>query len=178
MGLKDELIEAKTQALLVQGVNPDNIDTSVGTALEVEANLMMEAIVNFLTNVEFRITQLRAPVIVEELKTPDLPVNVELETLMGDKAPLLGALKQIPGAAALIDPLEAEIKKAITPLLEGGSTLPGLDLGKDSGGLECIGYVYIGEDPNSVDEFDVEDENGQREFTSVKLLREDIEDLL
>ena len=40
------------------------------------------------------------------------------------------------------------------------------------------GYVYIGEDPDSQESFDVEDAAGQREFTEVKLFREDIEDLL
>ena len=74
--------------------------------------------------------------------------------------------------------MEGEIEKAITPLLEGGATLPGLDLGKDNGGLEATGYVYIGEDPVSQDGFDVEDIDGQKEFTTVKLIREDIEDLL
>ena len=63
-------------------------------------------------------------------------------------------------------------------LLEGGATLPGLDLAKDAGALESTGYVYIGEDPEAQDSFDVEDEDGQREFTTVKLFREDIEELL
>ena len=70
------------------------------------------------------------------------------------------------------------LKQAIKPLLKGGSTLPGLDLGKDDGGLEGAGYVYIGEDPDSREGFDVEDEDGQRVYTTVKLFREDIEGLL
>ena len=41
------------------------------------------------------------------------------------------------------------IEKAIKPLLEGGSTLPGLNLNKDDGALESTGYVFIGEDPES-----------------------------
>ena len=53
-----------------------------------------------------------------------------------------------------------------------------MDLGKDSGGLESTGYVFIGEDPDSQDSFDVDDEDGQKEFTTVKLIRDDIEDLL
>ena len=62
--------------------------------------------------------------------------------------------------------------------MEGGAKLAGLDLGKDVGGLESIGYVYIGEDPDSVDFIDVEDEDGQRENTTVHLSVEDIEDLI
>ena len=88
----------------------------------------------------------------------------------------------VPGAgsaiSSLIDQLETAIEKAVQPLLEGGATLPGLDLGKDGGGLDSTGYVYIGDDPDSQDGFDVEDEDGQRDFTTVKLIREDIERLL
>ena len=51
-------------------------------------------------------------------------------------------------------------------------------MGKDDGGLEATGYVYIGDDPVSQDGFDVEDIEGQKEFTTVKLLRDDIEDLI
>ena len=58
------------------------------------------------------------------------------------------------------------------------SSKPGLNLGKDSGGLESTGYVYIGDDPESQESFNVDDEDGQRNFTTVKLFREYIEDLL
>ena len=53
-----------------------------------------------------------------------------------------------------------------------------IDISKDTGGLDATGYVFIGEDPDTQDSFDVDDEGGQREFTKVKLFREDIEDLL
>ena len=178
MGLKDDLIEAKAQSALAAGANEEDIDTSEGSPIEVEAELTKEAIVSFLTQAEFRITQLNAPVIVEDLKSPDLPVDIVFETLLGDKAPILDTIKKIPGAAPLVEPLEAALKKAIQPLLEAGANLPGLDLGKDVGGLESTGYVFIGEDPDSQDAFDVEDEDGQREFTTVKLIRDDIEDIL
>ena len=90
-------------------------------------------------------------------------------------------LKQIGeplGLGSVIDSLEVEIEKAVTPLLEGGSILPPLNLGKDDGGLESTGYVFIGNPPDSEDDFDIEDVDGQREFTTVKLIRDDIEDLL
>jgi len=180
MGLKQDLIDAKTKAARDTGIKKP-LDTSNGSFIEREAEYTKEAIVNFLTQAEFRITQLNAPVIVEKLKTPDQPVNIELETLLGEYQPVLKTLKKIGdplGLGALINSLEGEIEKAITPLLEGGATLTGLDLGKDDGGLESTGYVFIGEPPDSEDDFDVEDENGQREFTTVKLIRDDIEDLL
>ena len=46
------------------------------------------------------------------------------------------------------------------------------------GGLQSDGYVFIGEDPESQDAFDVDDRDGQRDYTEVKLFRDDIEDLL
>jgi hypothetical protein len=51
-------------------------------------------------------------------------------------------------------------------------------LGKDDGGLEAHGYVFIGEDPDTQDSFDVEDEDGQREYTTVKLLPDDASELV
>jgi len=182
MGLKDDLIEAKLEMIKASGGNPDEVDTGTGSPIDIECELTTNAIATFLTEADFTITQLRAPVTVESLKTPDQLVNVELETLLGPYQPVLKILKQIgvavPAIESIIDKLESEIEKVIKPLLEGGAKLAGLDLGKDNGALESIGYVYIGEDPDSIDSFDVEDEDGQREFTTVKLLEEDIEDLL
>ena len=48
----------------------------------------------------------------------------------------------------------------------------------DGGGLISQGYVYIGEDPEALKSFDVTDTDGQRDFTTVKVFREDIEELL
>ena len=61
---------------------------------------------------------------------------------------------------------------------KNGVLTKNIDAAKDVGGLDSTGYVYIGGDPDSQDAFDVDDEDGQREFTTVKLIREDIEDLL
>ena len=79
----------------------------------------------------------------------------------------------IQGIDALIDKLEQEIEKAITPLLEGGADMVGLDLSKQEGGLQSTGYAFIGEDPDSQGGFNVDDEDGQRDFTTIKLLDED-----
>ena len=78
----------------------------------------------------------------------------------------------------IIDKLETQIEVAVTPLLEGGAKLAGLDLNKNSGGLQSTGYVFIGDDPDSQGGFDVEGEDGQREFTTVKLLDDDARKLL
>ena len=180
MGLKQDLIDAKEKAARDTGVITP-IDTKPGSFIEREAEYTKEAIVRFLTEAEFRITRLNAPVIVEKFKIPEQLVNVELETLLGEYQPVLKTLRKIGdplGLGGLIDSLQGEIEKAITPLLKGGSILPPLNLGKDDGGLDSTGYVFIGDPPDSEDDFDVEDENGQREFTTVKLIRDDIEDLL
>jgi len=179
MGLKQNLIDAKVKAFKESGIDVE-LDTRPGSMIEREAEYTKEAIVNFLTEADFTITQLKAPIILEDIKTPDQRVDVELETLLGDKAPILKVLKKIPipGINAIVSQLEGEIKKAVKPLLTDGAKLVGLDLSKSAGGLESTGYVYIGDDPNSQDAFDVEDEDGQRDFTTVKLIREDIEDLL
>jgi len=180
MGLKADLLDAILQASADAGVE-EPPDLSDGTFPERLAHYQTEAIVKFLTEAEFRITQLNAPVVVEKFKIPEQLVNVELETLLGEYGPILKTLKKIGdplGLGSLIDSLEGEIEKAVTPLLKGGSILPQLNLGKDDGGLESTGYVFIGEPPDSEDDFDVEGEDGQREFTTVKLIREDIEDIL
>ena len=180
MGLKDDLIAAKEKAARDTGITKP-LDTSDGSFIEREAEYTKEAIVRFLTEAEFRITQLNAPVVVEKFKIPEQLVNVELDTMLGEYGPLLKTLRKIGdplGLGALIDSLEGEIKKAVTPLLEGGSILPSIDVGKDDGGLESTGFVYIGEPPDTDEDFDVEDDDGQREFTTVKLFRDDIEDLL
>ncbi len=179
MGLRQKLIDAKVNAREEAGIT-EPLDVSPNSYIYLEADKTARAFLETLSEANLTITQLKAPVVVESLKTPDQLVNIELETLLGDKAPILKALRKIPipGINEIIDRLESELEKAITPLLEGGAKLAGLDLGKDAGGLESIGYVYIGEDPDSVDDFDVEGEDGQRENTTVHLSVEDIEDLI
>ena len=178
MGLKDKILDAKRRA--ANETNMPLLDIGKGSYLEKEAEYIADAIIETLTEANFTITQLKAPVVVESLKTPDQPVNIELETLLGEYQPVLKLLHKIGdplGVGKLIDNLESEIEKAVTPLLEGGAKLAGLDLGKDAGGLESIGYVYIGEDPESIDGFDVGDEDGQRQNTNVKLIIDDGEEL-
>jgi hypothetical protein len=186
MGLKEDLIKAKIETAKAMGLDETDMNVGKDSPTEVEARFIAEAIAKFMTDAEFTITELKAPVIVESMKTPDQGVNIQLETLLGDKAPILKTLKQvgnlIPGVGQVVDELvgqlEDAIKQAVTPLLEAGAKLPGLDLSKDDGGLESSGYVFIGEDPDSQEVFDVSDAEGQRTHTTVKLLPEDIERIL
>ena len=179
MGLRQKLIDAKVDALQESLQESIELDTSENSAIYLEADYTARAILETLSEANLTITKFRAPVVVESLKTPDQVVNIKLETLLGDKAPILKALRKlpIPAIGEIVDKLESEIEKAIRPLLQGGAALAGLDLGKDNGGLDCVGYVVIGEDPDSVENFDVEDEDGQRQNTNVKLIIDDGEEL-
>tara|TARA_Y100000361_G_C10972378_1_gene244632 strand:+ start:60 stop:593 length:534 start_codon:yes stop_codon:yes gene_type:complete len=177
MSLTSDLEAAFERANLEVGGEPP-IDN---TYVEAYAKFQAEAIVNFLENANFRVTKLNAPVVVEDFKIPEQLVNVAVETLLGEYGPLLKTLKKIAeplGLGETIDTLEGEIKKAIADVAEGGATTSAIDLGKNDGGLESSGYVFIGEDPDSQDSFNVEDEDGQKDFTEVKFFREDNEDLI
>jgi hypothetical protein len=189
-GLKYDLVKAKLEVAKAMGIAEEDMIIDKGSPTDVEAEYIAIAIKNFMESAEFTVTELKAPIIIEDLKTSDQGVNIQLETLLGDKAPILKTLKQvgnlIPGVGKvvdeLVDELEGAIKQAVTPLLEAGANLPGLDITKgDSGaqgGLQSTGYAFIGEDPDSQKEFDVTNEEGQRVHTTVKLLPEDIERIL
>tara|TARA_R100000908_G_C3704035_1_gene113318 strand:- start:56 stop:655 length:600 start_codon:yes stop_codon:yes gene_type:complete len=189
-GLKYDLLKAKLQVAKAMGIAEEDMNVDKGSPADVEAEYIAIAIKNFMAEAEFTITELKAPIIVEDIKTPDMGVNVKLETLLGDKAPILKTLKQvgnlIPGVGKIVDQLvgelESAIKQAVTPLLEAGANLPGMDFTKgdsgNDGGLQSTGYAFIGEDPDSQQEFDVTNSEGQRVHTTVKLLPEDIERLL
>jgi|TARA_B100000287_G_C20350283_1_gene669498 hypothetical protein len=181
MGLRTDIIEAKKKAAVESGGTPLQVNVGDKSYIDLEAKYIEEAIINFLSNSNFRITQLKAPIVLEDLKTPDIGVNVKLDTLLGEYQPILKTLKKIAdplGLGGAIDSLAGEIEKAVKPLLEGGATVPGLDMKKDDGALQATGYVYIGEDPDSQGGFDVSDESGQKEFTTVEFFRDDNEELL
>ena len=96
MGLKQDLMDAKIEALKLSGATDDTISEaqSAGSPLEVQSEMEKEAIAKFLTEAEFRITKLTAPVVVEKYKIPDQPINIQLETLLGEYQPILKTLKK------------------------------------------------------------------------------------
>ena len=156
-GLKENLINGKLAALKESGVDIKTVNSSRNSFLERDAEYTKEALINFLTHPEcnFTITEIKAPVVVEKFKIPDIPLTIFIDTLLGQFQPVLKALRKLAnplGLGSVIDELEGE--------------------------LETTGYVYIGDDPNSQDDFNVEDEVGQRDFTSVKLIRDDIENII
>ena len=169
MGLKDDLIKAKVEAAKALGVEEQDIPQGLGSQIEVESELIKEAIVNFLTKCQFRITQLSAPVVLEDLKIPPQLADVQPSVQSLD-IPWPGGVAGAPTPSALnpsslrngVQTQEVDLDKA------GGTT----------GLLESTGYAYIGGDPDSQGGFDVSDLDGIRDFTSVELFREDIEDIL
>ena len=140
MGLKDDLINAKIEGLKIAGAKDEDIDSNVGSAIEVQAELEKEAIAKFLTNVEFKITELKANVILENFAIPSQQGDV-LPQVVSMDIPWPGG---VPGGA--------------TPVpLQGGTNgvlNKPIDVGKAFGGLRSDGYVFIGADPDSQDSFD------------------------
>jgi hypothetical protein len=167
MGLKDDLINAKVEAFKVQGKSEDDIDSSLGSAIELQSELEKEAIVNFLTECEFRVTQLNANIVLEDFQIPPQQADVLPQVMVSPGIPTVGS----PTAQSTTAP----------GILQGGNNgvlTKAIDVSKNAGGLDSTGYVFIGSDPDSQGRFDVSDEDGQREYTTVKLIRDDIEDLL
>ena len=179
--LKKDLIKAKVEAAKAAGY--ENLDTSEGSYIERDAEFTKKAIVNFMTNADMTITKFACKQVGETLNTPSLPIDLKIETLLGDKKPMLDALKKIgskiPGAGKAIDgivnKLEGALAKAIQPLLKAAGKVPGINLAKGIGGLKQTGYSFIGKDPDTQEGFDVSTPEGQREHTSVRLFKEDVE---
>tara|TARA_E500000331_G_scaffold284488_1_gene278718 strand:+ start:372 stop:881 length:510 start_codon:yes stop_codon:yes gene_type:complete len=169
MGLKADLIKAKVQGAKAMGVEEQDIPQGLGSQIEVESELIKEAIVNFLTKCQFRITQLTAPVILEDFK---------IGPQLGDVQPTVQSL-DIPWPGGVAGP---PTPAALNPSsLRNGIQTKEIDVDKSGGAtglLESTGYTYIGGDPDSQGGFDVTDLDGIRDFTAVELFREDIEDLL
>mgnify|MGYP003140759152 CR=1 FL=1 len=170
MGLKQDLIDAKIKS--VEDIGGEPVDSSNGSVIEREAEYTKEAIVNFLTSVEFRITQLNAPVILEDFKIPPQSGDIQPSVVSVD-TPYPGGV-----AATTIDIPLKNTNDGVLTTIDVNKNGGAIQTDGNTGILTSTGYVFIGIDPISQDGFDVEDLDGQREFTTVKLFREDIEDLL
>ena len=84
MGLKADLLDAILQASFDVGME-EPPDLSDGTFAERLAHYQTEAIANFLTQCEFKITRLNAPIILENFTIPEQQVDVKSNTLNEDK---------------------------------------------------------------------------------------------
>ena len=163
MGLKQDLIDAKVKAARDTGIVTP-LDTKPGSFIEREAHYTMEAIAKILLDAEFRITQFNAPVILEDFKIPPQ---------QGDVLPIvqsfhIDSYTGLPVRSRVIVGEQGVLTKQVEVDKFGGKT----------GNLTATGYSFIGKDPDSQDGFDVDDKYGQQEFTTVKLLPEDILELL
>ena len=179
MGLKKDLVEARKAGLLAAGAT--KVDTSPGSPIDVECTMQTAAISKLLTNANFTVTDLKAPVIVEDFNIPEQKVLVSIDTLMAEWKPVLDVLRKIAtplGISPLIDELEELLQSIFEPITETGYKTIQIDTNKNNGALKSTGYAFVGDDPNSQDSFDVDDRFGQRIFTKVKLLPEDIARLL
>ena len=163
MGLKQDLLDAKVEALKLAGA-PEPIPTE---ALKLQIELETEALVKFLLSCQFRITGLAAPVILENFKIPPQEADIK-NTVTSTDIPFPGGLATAP----IQNPLNGGINGVITKDIDVDK------LGGNTGFLQSTGYAFIGGDPDSQSGFDVSDLDGIRDFTSVELFREDIEDLL
>ena len=67
MGLKQDLIDAKKEGLKLSGATKEAIQQAENV-LDAQAQLEVDAIVNFLTKCQFRITQLQSNVVLENFK--------------------------------------------------------------------------------------------------------------
>ena len=168
MGLKTDLIDAKKEGLRGSGATDEAI-LQAEEVLEVQTQLEVDAIVNFLTQCKFRVTQFNAPVILEDFKIPSQEADIQQGVVVSEGI----AVSTTGGPGSTTTPGLIKNIGALSDVL----TKP-MNIGKAAGGLNSSGYVYIGEDPDSQRKFNVEDEDGQRRYTSVELFREDIEDLL
>ena len=175
MGLTENLINAKLEGLRDTGADEEALEQAA-KSLEVQTQLEVDAIVEFLTQCEFRITQLAANVILEDFKIPPQPADIEKDVKVASGIPTQG---QAPGRTTSTGNLEGKRNGVRTKKIDISKSIdrkpPNVST---TGGLESTGYVYIGEDPEEQAQFDVTDEDGQKEFTTVKLLRDDIEEFL
>ena len=169
MGLKADLLDAILHASFEAGIE-EPPDLSDGTFPERLAHYQTEAIANFLTSCEFRITKLNAPVVLEDFKIPPQEANIQPNVQVANGIPV--STTGGPGSTTAPGLLQNVKNGVLTNDIDVDKS------GGQTGILQSGGYVFIGSDPDSQDSFDVEDEDGQREFTTVKLIREDIEDLL
>jgi hypothetical protein len=96
MGLKTDILEAKKQSLLTQGIEIRDEDFAEGSPNEIEARYMTDAIVDFLTHddLHFTVSKLKASVELEEFNvSEDIDADVKSEKVVKDKVSEISAVK-------------------------------------------------------------------------------------
>ena len=159
MGLKTDLIDAKKEGLRGSGANEEAI-LQAQEVLEVQTQLEVDAIVTFLENAKFRITNLAANVVLEDFKIPPQQGDV-LNTVQSAGVGNAG----LPVNSRVINGTSGVLTKDIDVSKIAGST----------GILQSTGYAFIGGDPDSQEGFNVSNEDGQKNHTEVRFFRDDNE---
>ena len=119
MGLKSDIMQAKKEAMKVQGIEVRDEDFKYDSPNEIEARYMTDAIVNFLThdNLHFTISKLKASVELEEFNlSEDIDVNIKSEKVVKDKISEISAAKT--GTDLIVGKLE-QLKDISIPLPAG-----------------------------------------------------------
>ena len=165
MGLKTDLIDAKKEGLRGSGATDEAI-LQAEEVLEVQTQLEVDAIVNFLTQCKFRVTQLNAPVILEDFKIPSQEADIQQGVVVSEGIAV--STTGGPGSTTtpgLIKNIGALLTKDIDVSKIAGPT----------GILQSTGYAFIGGDPDSQEGFNVSNEDGQKNHTEVRFFRDDNE---
>ena len=159
MGLKTDLIDAKIEGLKLSGATDEAI-LKAQDALDAQCELEKEAIVTFLENAKFRITNLAANVVLEDFKIPPQPADIQ------------NTVTYVSPAGT---PTPLTLPKSPTPSV----LTKDINIGITNGGLQSSGYAYIGRDPNSKQTFGGDDgfmeEGDIKTFTEVRFFRDDNE---
>ena len=90
MGLKQDLINAKIEGLKLSGASEEAISQAQDT-LDTQCELEVEAIVNFLTSCEFRITKLNANIVLEDFQIPPQQADVLPQVVVAPGIPTVGS---------------------------------------------------------------------------------------
>tara|TARA_B100000287_G_scaffold435421_1_gene503625 strand:+ start:228 stop:779 length:552 start_codon:yes stop_codon:yes gene_type:complete len=119
------------------------------------ANDIGDAVRDYLLENTWTITDMKANVQVDHIKTPDrIPVDVEPDTLAGPYSPMLGAIKKL--GFDLMSPVRSQIQKVV----ESGAFTRNLQLHKynlfkQGGMLDAKGQAYIG--PSDTTRYSIKD---------------------
>ena len=128
---------------------------------------LSEAIVTFLTEQTFTVTELKASVEIEEFKTTS-PISGDVATtqVAGTYKILLDMLSSLPVVGTTIKGMIDKIISMIPKTMGKGEVTTAINLEKNKG-LKAIGHAYVGRDSRKVPGSDTIEE--LNDFTKVKL---------
>jgi hypothetical protein len=133
MGLKSDIKEVFLNNMTSGPTGRLKINPHQEKKVEELATGISDAIVKFMLSQEFRIIQLESDVDIESISTTaPLDATVKTETVMGQYAPILKAVKLVPGVGSQIASL-IESNPIVKEVGKDGVSLPSLNLNKNYG---------------------------------------------